>query len=261
MNKNSIRILVVALVAAVLSTAFAVSQTTVTSAIQKVQATGETVEQNDEQSKAVSTEHPNPHVPSFAASNSNLNQTKITELRIELHDLWVEHVVWTRQYIVAAAADSPDTSFAAERLLKNQEQIGDAIKPYYGDEAGDKLTALLKDHILIAVDLLDAAKAGDSAGVEEAEERWYDNAGDIATFLSEANPNWTKEEMTSMLNEHLSLTKTEAVARLTGDYATDVATFDALYKHAVSMSDAFTIGIVNQFQEQFEVDRNSNSQN
>jgi hypothetical protein len=257
MSKNSTRIFVIAVIAAVLSTAFAVSQTAETFAVQKVQATQE--EKND-QSKVVSKEHSNTHVPSFAASN-DINQTKVTELRIALHDLWLEHVVWTRQYIVAAASDSSDASFAAERLLKNQEDIGNAIKPFYGDQAGDQLTVLLKDHILVAVDLLEAAKAGDAAAVEEIEEKWYRNADDIATFLSSANPNWTKEEMTSMLNEHLSLTKTEAVARLTGDYATDVNTFDALYRHAVSMSDEFTIGIVKQFEEQFEVDRNSNREN
>lgn len=39
-----------------------------------------------------------------------------------------------------------------------------------------------------------------------------------------------------MLNERLAPAITEAVARLTGDYAA-VATFDALYRHAASMSD------------------------
>lgn len=255
MNKILTRILVVALVAAVLSTAFAVSQTVYTPAVQEVQATQESTKAKNEESQAASTEHSNTHVPSFAASN-DLDQTKVTELRIALHDLWVEHVVWTRQYIVAAATDSPDTPFAAERLLKNQEDIGDAIKPYYGDEAGEQLTTLLKDHILIAVDLLEAAKAGDAEAAEEIEEKWYDNGDDIATFLSEANPNWSKEDMVSMINEHLSLTKTEAVARLTADYATDVETFDALYVHAVSMADEFTVGIVKQFEDQFKVDRN-----
>jgi hypothetical protein len=245
----------------VLSTAFAVSQISGTSVVQQVQATQETTDEKNEQSQAVSEQHSNPHGPSFAASANNLDETKVTELRIALHDLWVEHVVWTRQYIVAAAVDSPDASFAAERLLKNQDDIGDAIKPYYGDEAGDQLTILLKDHILIAVDLLEAAKAGDAEAVEEIEEKWYDNGDDIAAFLSDANPNWSKEEMVSMINEHLSLTKTEAVARLTGDYATDVETFDALYVHAVSMADAFTDGIVTQFEEQFEVDRNGNRAN
>jgi len=202
---------------------------------------------------AVSTQHPisGLHGSSVIANNNDLNQTKITELRTSLHDLWVEHVVWTRQYIVAAAGDQPDASFASERLMKNQEEIGNAIKQFYGDQAGNQLTSQLKDHILIAVDLLAAAKAGDNDAVEEIEQRWYANADEIATFLSEANPNWTKEDMLNMVNEHLSLTKTEAVARLTGDYATDVTTFDALYRHAVSMGDEFTIGIVNQFPERF----------
>jgi hypothetical protein len=189
--------------------------------------------------------------PLLLQTMTTLTKPKITELRISLLNLWVEHIVWTRQYIVAAATDQPDASFAAERLMRNQEEIGNAVKPLYGDQAGDQLTSQLKDHILIAVDLLEAAKAGNSTALEQIEQKWYANADEIATFLSEANPNRTKEDMLNMVNEHLSLTKTEAVARLTGDYATDVTTFDALYQHAVSMADEFTVGIVNQFPEQF----------
>ena len=252
--ENSARALAVVIVALVASSAFVVSLSPVASAALQANAANEFNERkNDGLYQTVSTEHQNSgsHVPSFIANNDDLNQTKVTELRISLHDLWVEHIVWTRQYVVAAAGDQPDAPFAAERLMRNQEEIGNAIKPFYGDQAGDQLTSQLKDHILIAVDLLEAAKAGDSNAVEEIEERWYANADEIATFLSEANPNWTKEDMVNMVNEHLSLTKTEAVARLTGDYATDVTTVDALYQHAVSMGDEFTIGIVNQFQERF----------
>jgi len=255
MNKknNSLHILVVAISAALLSTVF-VSLSIVPSAAQHVKAADEVNEKKNSQHQVISVQHPNSasNVTSFMATNNdNLNQTKINELRISLHNLWVEHIVWTRQYVVAAAADQPDASFAAERLLKNQEDIGNAIKPFYGDQAGNQLTSQLKDHITIAVDLLEAAKAGNSTALEQIEQKWYANADELATFLSVANPNWTKEDMLNMLNEHLSLTKTEAVARLTGDYATDVTTFDALYKHAISMGDEFTVGIVKQFQEQF----------
>jgi hypothetical protein len=229
-KNNSMHILVVAISAAMLSAAF-VSLSIVPSAAQHVKAADEVNEKKNGQYHVISAEHHNPgsNVTSFTAINDNLNQTKITELRISLHNLWVEHIVWTRQYVVAAAADQPDASFAAERLLTSQ----------------------LKDHILIAVDLLEAAKSGNSTALEEIEDKWYANADEIATLLSAANPNWTKEDMLNMLNEHLSLTKTEAVARLTGDFATDVTTFDALYKHAISMGDEFTVGIVKQFQEQF----------
>ncbi len=250
----SARLLSIAISAAVLSTSFVVSLSVIpTEAEHSKDIRGVIEGKKNGYYIAVSTEHQNSgsHVPSFIANNDDLNQTKLTELRISLHDLWVEHIVWTRQYIVAAAAGQPDASFAAERLMRNQEEIGNAIKPFYGDQAGNQLTSQLKDHILIAVDLLEAAKAGDNNAVEEIEQKWYANAEEIATFLSEANPNWTKEDMLSMVNEHLSLTKTEAVARVTGDYATDVTTFDALYQHAVSMGDEFTVGIAKQFPERF----------
>ena len=246
--------LVVAIVTLVASTAFVVSLSPVALTALQANAADEFNERkNDGQYQTVSTQHQNSgsHVPFTVPNSDDLDQSKVTELRIYLHNLWVEHIVWTRQYIVAAAADQPDAPFAAERLMRNQEEIGNAIKPFYGDQAGDQLTSQLKDHILIAVDLLEAAEAENSTALEQSEQKWYANAEEIATFLSEANPNWTKEDMVNMVNEHLSLTKTEAVARLTGDYATDVTTFDALYQHAVSMADEFTIGIVNQFQERF----------
>jgi hypothetical protein len=249
MNKKTSSILVIAVVSAVLSTAFGLASITASYATQQSKVSHETTNNNEERSEA------NSH-SSFAA-NDKVDHTKVTDLRIALRELWVDHVVWTRQYIVAAATDAPDTDFAAQRLLNNQDDIGDAIKPFYGDEAGDELSSLLKDHILIAVDILNAAKAGDSAGVEEAEEKWYDNADAIATFLSDANPNWPKEHMVSMLNDHLAITKTEAVVRLTGDYATDVATFDEIHRQAMVMADGLADGIVKQFPEQFEVDRSS----
>jgi hypothetical protein len=257
MNKkqnNLNRLLAIAIGSTVLSTAFVVSLSIIPTEAEYAQdIRGVNQRYENGQYVTVSTEHQNSgsHVAPFATRNDDINQTEVTEVRIALYNLWVEHVVWTRQYIVAAAGDHPDASFAAERLMKNQEDIGNAIKLFYGEQAGNQLTSQLKDHILIAVDLLEAAKAGNSTAVEENERKWYANADEIATFLSEANPNWTKEDLLNMLNEHLSLTKTEAVARLTGDYATDVTTFDALYQHAVSMADEFTVGIVNQFPERF----------
>jgi len=248
-TKSSTTILAVAVIAATALGAFALNASVSTAAQVDEQGLKET---RNTGSQGTTVLH---KVNSHHIVNATLNQSKVEELRIAQHHLWIEHVVWTRQYIVASIADSPDTQFAAERLLKNQEDIGAAIVPIYGQEAGDRLTALLKDHILIAVDIVDAAKVGDSAAQAEAEKRWAANAEEIATFLSEANPNWPKEQVQSMLNEHLSLTKSEAVARFTGDYAGDVAAFDAIVKHAESMADTFTDGIVAQFPEKFGVEQ------
>lgn len=178
----------------------------------------------------------------------------ITKSELDLNNamrmLWEEHITWTRMYIVSAVADSPDTGKAAERLLKNQEDIGNAIKPFYGNEAGDKLTALLKEHILTAAEIIKEAKAGNSTAA--AEKKWFSNADEIAAFLSKANPNWPEKVVKDMLYSHLTLTKEEAVARLTKDYTADIAAFDKIHKQALEMADALSGGIVKQFPEKFK---------
>jgi len=171
-----------------------------------------------------------------------------TELALAMDKLWEDHTTWTRVYIISVTSDLPDSDAAAERLLQNQVDIGDAIKPYYGDEAGEQLTALLKEHITGAVDVLAAAKAGDNAKLEEANASWYDNANQIAAFLSTANPdNWPQVEMESMMKSHLDLTLEEATARLDGDWAADVAAYDRVHEQILEMSSMLTKGIVAQF--------------
>jgi hypothetical protein len=168
-------------------------------------------------------------------------------LREGMRKLWTDHVVWTRNYIVAAVADDPSASAAAARLLRNQEDIGNAIAPYYGAAAGARLTALLKEHITIAVDLVAAAKASDNARLAAADRKWKQNATEIAAFLSGANPHWPNHTLHMMLNEHLRLTTEEATARIQKRWTDDVATFDKIFDQAMEMADALSAGIARQF--------------
>jgi len=166
--------------------------------------------------------------------------------------LWEDHVTWTRVYIIAVFADLPEADTAAQRLLQNQVDIGNAIKPFYGDQAGEQLTSLLNDHILTAADLLAAAKAGDTAKFEDANTRWYDNANQIAAFLSSANPdNWPLSDMQSMMKSHLDLTLEEAVARLNADWPGDVVAYDKVHDEILHMADMLSDGIIKQFPDKF----------
>jgi hypothetical protein len=172
-------------------------------------------------------------------------------LRQDMRKLWTDHVVWTRDYIIAAVSDSPDAQAAAARLMKNQEDIGAAVAGYYGKPAGDQLTALLKDHIAIAVDLVKAAKAGDKAAQQQADSRWHRNGEAIADFLSKANPNWPRATLVDMMNRHLATTTDEVVARLGKNWNGDVTAYDAVYQHILAMADALSEGIIKQFPEKF----------
>ncbi len=140
---------------------------------------------------------------------------------------------------------------AATRLLKNQDDIGNAVAQHYGKPAGEQLTKLLKEHITIAVDIIKFAKAGDKASQQQAGTKWHKNAEDIAEFLSKANPNWPNATLVDHMNRHLSTTTDEVVARLTKNWDADVRAFDAVYDHILKMSDALSEGIIKQFPEKF----------
>src|SRR5438105_1663478 len=158
----------------------------------------------------------NPGVPTVSASSASdkPDTAKQAAFQAAMRKLWEDHITWTRVFIISAAANLPDKSAATQRLLQNQVDIGDAIKPYYGAAAGDQLTALLKDHILISADVVAAAKANNQAKLADANKRWSANADQIADFLNKANPkNWSDAEMRTMMHDHLTLTTNEAVAR------------------------------------------------
>lgn len=185
-------------------------------------------------------------------SGSHTAPAALTPAQAAFHDqvrkLWEDHVTWTRLAIVAFADGSGGFDATAERLMKNQDDIGDAIKPFYGDAAGDQLTALLKDHIGIAVQLLQAAKGGDAAAFQQARTAWYANANDIADFLAGANPRyWPQDTMRAAMKSHLDQTLAEASHELTGDYAASVADYDEIHHHILGMADVLSNGIIRAF--------------
>lgn len=172
-----------------------------------------------------------------------------------MRKLWEDHITWTRLFIVSKATlpeDLPDIGPTVDRLLQNQTDIGDAIKPFYGAEAGDDLTALLRVHILTAADILTAAKAGDEDALNAAIDAWYANAHEIAVFLHRLNPqNWKQRALDQMMREHLDLTLVEAVARLQGRYADDVRAYEDIHLQILAMADMLNDGIIAQFPDRF----------
>ena len=171
--------------------------------------------------------------------------------RQDMRKLWEDHITWTRLAIISLTTGSPDTEATVGRLLQNQDDIGDAIAPFYGEEAGNQLATLLREHITIAAELIAAAKAGDQPEVARQQARWEANADEIARFLNNANPRWKLGETREMLHEHLQLTTREVVARLQSDWTADVAAYDEIHRQALHMADMLSTGIVAQFPKRF----------
>ena len=194
--------------------------------------------------------------PAAVENHGHMKHQADVSLELSFHDtmrkLWEDHVTWTRLFIVTFVHDLPDLDETTNRLLRNQVDLGDAIKPYYGVAAGERLTELLTEHITTAATLLQAAKANDPQAFEEANDAWYRNGRQIARFLHEANPdNWGLRDMKTMMRDHLDLTLAEAAARLEGDYVREIAGYDAVHVEILEMADMLSDGIIRQFPEKF----------
>jgi hypothetical protein len=185
-----------------------------------------------------------PGITSGAAHVTSAHPRSEDAARDVMRRLWEDHIVWTRGFIVSFVAGLPDLDATTERLLRNQVDIGDALRPFVGDAVGDRVTQLLTDHILGAAQLLDAAKRGDSTAVEHASTAWYANGDEIAAVLSALNPRaWPLSNMQDMMREHLDLTLAEAIAYLQGDWVTAVVAYDRVHEAILRMADMLAAGI------------------
>ena len=190
---------------------------------------------------------------SVTVSHSPTLTKKAVALRADMRKLWEDHITWTRLAIISLEGGTPDTQATVARLLKNQTDIGNALKPFYGKAAGEKVTQLLRQHILIAADVIAAAKAGgDNAKLTDAQARWLANANQIAAALHTVNPRyWPLGTLKAEMRMHLRLTTDEAVARLHRDWTGDVAAYDKVHRHILHMSDLLAQGLIKQFPKRF----------
>lgn len=174
------------------------------------------------------------------------------KLKSDLQRLWIEHAWWTRSFIVSGVGGLEDEKQVTNRFLQNQEDIGNLMKPYYGEEAGNKLTDLLKEHVLIAGEIIKAAKVKDKAKVDELNKEWYRNADDIIVLLTTANRNWSKKEMTDMFYAHLKITTKAVEDRFKKDYESEIKTADVNKEHLIHMGNFLAEGIIKQFPKKFK---------
>jgi hypothetical protein len=172
--------------------------------------------------------------------------------KTNMRKLWEEHIFWTRNVIFCLVDDLPGNVQAVKRQLQNQIDIGNAIKPYYGDAAGDKLTELLYTHVNTTTEIIKAAKTRDTSIINDVNKKWFTNADEMVKFLHKLNPDWTTGDLKTMLNEQMKLTADEAGERLKKNYDADVIAFDKVHEGVLRMSDTLSDGIIIQFPKKFK---------
>jgi hypothetical protein len=166
-----------------------------------------------------------------------------------MRTLWVDHISFTRNFIISSLAGLKDADAVAARLMQNQDEIAAEFKPYYGRAYCDQLAVLLRTHIAIAGDLVVAEKAGDRAGIKRVQAKWAVNGADVTAHLIGANPYWSRREVAAMLKDHLELTTREVEDRLAKDWKGDIQNFDELHAHMLMFSDFLVTGLEQQFRK------------
>ena len=189
----------------------------------------------------------------LAATSAAAPQLNPVACRNDMRRLWMDHITWTRLYLVAEMADSPIREATADRLIQNQTDLGNAMKPFYGKEAGDKLAALLKEHVFATIEFIKAVKAQDWESQDDATNRWNDNADEIAAWFSNANPRWALAEMKSMWHAHVNFTIHEVTAHMKQHWQEDIAAFDKVQEQILTMADLLSDGIIQQFPDRFKI--------
>lgn len=169
-----------------------------------------------------------------------------------MRKLWEEHIFWTRNVIFCLVDDLPGNVQAIKRQLQNQIDLGNAIKPYYGDAAGDQLTELLYTHVNTTTDIIKAAKTRDTSIINDVNKKWFANAEEIITFLHKLNSNWAIGDLRKMLNNQMQLTAESAGERLKKNYDADVIAFDKVQEGVIKMSDTLAEGVIFQFPKKFK---------
>lgn len=164
----------------------------------------------------------------------------------EMRMLWEQHVYWTRLFISGAVFGSPDVKLTEARLLRNPKDFAMVLRPVYGEKEAEEFEKLFTAHLEIAGRLVTALKAGEMETADAARKEWYENADELAAFLTGINPCWSLEEWENMFYSHLELTEREAEEFIKGDYEASILTFDTIEMEAMEMADMMTRGIMMQ---------------
>jgi hypothetical protein len=167
----------------------------------------------------------------------------------EWRKLWEDHITWTRVVIMGILDGLPGTNTYIGRLLQNYEDMEAALKPYYGDEA-EVFGDLIKDHLVIAAEILTALKNGQPT--DQLIASWYANGNDIAVQMNKMNPQfWPLAETQQMWKDHLDATLEEATDHFTGNFSGEVVAYDKVHDMALEMADFISNGVMHQFPSQF----------
>lgn len=165
------------------------------------------------------------------------------DLQSTLRKLFTDHGVYTSFVLKSITSHLPDTKVILARLLQNQKDIGDQLKPIIGEEMGTQLTRALTNHIQLAGDCIKAATNKDKQ-LNHKIKLLFDNSDQVAQLLTNINSSALPYSATQqMFHEHNQFVLDMTVARLKGEYEKEQRLYDAYYNELLEMADAIYVAL------------------
>ena len=178
--------------------------------------------------------------------------TKLADTKADLRDLWLGHVFWAHNVVEARFAGNAQAAKAAEQqVVANAQAIAGVIEPFYGKAASDQQFKLLAGHWGAISDYLDATRADNKVAQDAAYKHLVENAGQIATFLSGANPHLPVDTLRGLLTAHGAHHVQQIQQFQANQYDQEAQTWAAMKDHVYVIADALADGIAKQFPDKF----------
>ncbi len=171
-------------------------------------------------------------------------EDSILRLNEDMRLAWLNHVYWTRMYLMSAVADNAEQQAVEERLLETADEITDVFARYLPIATTRQLRNLLTEHIEIAGQIIQALKAKNMSDYDALVQEWYRNANQMATLFANYNPYFGSRETRNMLLNHLDLTREEIEQQVNGEYEQSIDVFRDVEQQALAMADYFARGLL-----------------
>lgn len=155
--------------------------------------------------------------------------------------LWTERLVWVRQLIISQMLSLRDFPFVAQRLQRNDAELGQILGSVFGPEAGARFEQLLGEYIRNLNGVASTVKSGNDP--DPLMQQWYGSAAEIGEFASQINPYWGKSAVESLIDDEIGL-ESDLLSGLKNDeFARVVANFDPAYDKALEAARFMIYGI------------------
>lgn len=187
------------------------------------------------------------HAPAAQAANGKLAVTQAA-----LRDLWIGHIFWVREVVQdMVQKNAAAMKVAEQQVVANARQIAGAIEPFYGKQASEQLFKLLAGHYGAVKAHAEATIAADAAHTKKAFDELVANAGEIAVFLSGANPYLPEEALRGLLASHGAHHVQQNQQLAARDFAAEAQTWETMKNHMYTIADALGSALAQQFPEKF----------